>query len=116
MNLRRVACKGPPLPSPLLHRRRGSGLLGHALSAKKIVHAINWYLFAPLSIAAGTAPAAGAAHSQATISNEDRVSYLDNGVIRLGDEPGHGIRVNTDAVQTFLKAGAPPKLSSVGVR
>ncbi len=84
MNLRRAACKGPPLPSALLQRRRGSGLLGHALSAKKIVHAINWYLFAPLSIAAGTAPAAGAAHSQATLSNEDRVSYLDNGVIRLG--------------------------------
>jgi D-arabinonate dehydratase len=42
--------------------------------------------------------------------------HVNNGIIRLNDEPGHGIRVNTDAVQTFLKAGAPPKLSSVGLR
>jgi D-arabinonate dehydratase len=34
---------------------------------------------------------------------------VKDGVIQLDDEPGHGIRVNMDAVQTFLKAGAPPR-------
>ena len=42
--------------------------------------------------------------------------HVNNGIIRLNDDPGHGIRVNADATQTFVKAGALPKLSSVGVR
>src|SRR5882672_4869269 len=48
------------------------------------VPAITWYVLGALSLVIGTAPAAGAAHTEATATNEDRVSYLDNGVIRLG--------------------------------
>jgi L-alanine-DL-glutamate epimerase-like enolase superfamily enzyme len=58
-------------------------------------------------------PEAGILNFEQLLENPLQVN---NGIIRLENEPGHGIRVNTDAVQTFLKAGAPPELSSVGMR
>ena len=41
------------------------------------------YLLGALSVVMSIAPG-GEAHSQTTVTNEDRMSYLDNGVIRLG--------------------------------
>ena len=38
---------------------------------------------------------------------------VKDGMIRLNDEPGHGVRVNPDAVRAFLQAGSVPKLPSV---
>ena len=48
------------------------------------VPAITCYLLAAFSLAMATAPPVGASRAAATVTNEDRVSYLDNGVIRLG--------------------------------
>src|SRR6266446_2894152 len=44
----------------------------------------RYYLLAALTLAIGTVPAIGEVHTEATVTNEDRMSYLDNGVIRLG--------------------------------
>jgi D-arabinonate dehydratase len=58
-------------------------------------------------------PVAGILNFDGLVENPLQVN---GGIIQLDDEPGHGIRVKTDAVRAFLIAGAAPKLSAVAVR